>query len=109
MSNLQDTRVLLPELVSKRAHEDPQGAFARVPAGPVYSNGFREVTNIQLRNAVNVAAALLLGTYGQSETFETLTYIGPADLRYFVIVLAGMIVGYKVGAGDLEHCIVLTL
>ena len=92
----EDTRVTLLELVSKRAGEDPQGVFARVPVGPAYSDGFKDVTNAQLHNAINCAAALLKETYGKSESFETLAYIGPTDLRYLIIMLAGMKVGYKV-------------
>ncbi|KAF3033927.1 hypothetical protein E8E11_002458 [Didymella keratinophila] len=49
----------------------------------------------RLHNTVNSAAALLIETYGKSESFETLAYIGPTDLRYFIIMLAGMKVGYK--------------
>lgn len=105
----QDLRITLPELVSRRADERPEGIFARIPVGPAYSDGFKDVTNMQLHNAVNSAIALLLKTYGKSNTFETLAYIGPTDLRYFIIMLAGIKTDYKVSAGCLQRCNVLTM
>ncbi|XPS74039.1 hypothetical protein M3J07_006154 [Ascochyta lentis] len=92
----KDTSFLVPDLVSNRAKHDPHGVFARVPVGPLYSNGFKNVTNAQLNNAINFTASLLKTAYGESETFETLTYIGSMDIRYTIMVVAGMKIGYKV-------------
>ena len=98
MHPTRDTTLLLPELVSNRARDDPGDVFARIPVGPAYSNGFRDVTNVQLCNAMNFIASLLIKACGQSNTFETLAYIGPMDLRYSIIMLAGMKAGYKVSS-----------
>lgn len=96
MHSNSDTSFLLPHLVSCRAQDDPQGIFARVPAGPAYSSGFNDVTYAQLNNAVNFTASLLSNKYGASHNFETLTYIGAMDMRYSVMMIAGMKIGYKV-------------
>ena len=96
MKDLGATRITLLELVGQRARQNPQGIYARVPVGPAYSDGFKDVTNFEFHNAVNYAASLLSNAYGQSENFETLTYIGPTDLRYFIVMLAGVKAGYKV-------------
>ncbi|UPX12162.1 uncharacterized protein EKO05_0002728 [Ascochyta rabiei] len=92
----RDASFLLPDLVSHRAKHDPHGVFARVPVGPTYTSGFNDVTNAQLSNAINFTASLLLTTYGESNSFETLAYIGSMDLRYSIMVLAGIKTGYKV-------------
>ncbi|KAJ4341537.1 hypothetical protein N0V95_007183 [Ascochyta clinopodiicola] len=92
----RDVSFLLPDLVSDRAKDDPHGAFARVPVGPTYTSGFNDVTNSQFSNAINFTASLLMTTYGESKSFETLTYIGSMDIRYSIMVLAGIKTGYKV-------------
>jgi hypothetical protein len=33
---------------------------------------------------------------GKSTTFETVGYIGPGDIRYLILVVAAIKVGYKV-------------
>lgn len=96
MHTTGDIFVTLPQLVSKRARENSQGTLARIPVGPTYLNGFKDVSYVQLHNAINVTTTLLLQTFGKSKTFETLAYIGPTDLRYFVVMTAGMKAGYKV-------------
>lgn len=90
------SNTLPPEIVRLRAQDDPHGVFAQVPAGTAYSDGFRNVTNLQLHNAVNFTAALIRKYLGESKTFETLAFIGPSDPRYIVMVMAGMKTGYKV-------------
>lgn len=45
---------------------------------------------------MNRAAGWLEVTFGRSSTFETMAYIGPNDIRYFIFVLAASYVGYKV-------------
>lgn len=92
----RDIRVTLPELVDERARKSPEGVFARIPIGPAYTDGFKDVTNAQLNNAIKYAAALLFSRYGRSDSFETIAYIGPADLSYFIVMLAGVKIGYKV-------------
>lgn len=49
-----------------------------------------------MRTAVNCIAHLLNDKLGESQSFETLAYIGPNDLRYHIVLMAAMKMGYKV-------------
>lgn len=90
------SNTLPPEIVRLRAQEDPSGIFAQFPAGTAYSDGFRNVTNLQLHNAINLTAGLIRQNLGESKNFETLAFIGPSDPRYTIMVVAAMKTGYKV-------------
>lgn len=91
-----ESSVLLPHIVKRNAQTDPGGLFARVPLGGSYAEGFRDVSKLQFHNAINHVAFLLKRNLGESKTFETLAYIAPGDLRYSIIVVAGIKAGYKV-------------
>jgi acyl-coenzyme A synthetase/AMP-(fatty) acid ligase len=88
---------LLPDVIKQNAQTDPHGVFAQVPAGTAYTDGFRNITKLQLHNAVNYTASLIKQHMGESKTFETLAFIGASDPRYSIMMVAGIKVGYKVG------------
>lgn len=88
--------VLLPHAIEQNAKDDPEGLFASVPLGVTYTEGFRNVTKLQFLKAIDHVAGLLDKNFGKGQNFETLTYIGQNDLRYSIIVVAGIKAGYKV-------------
>jgi hypothetical protein len=90
------TSTLLPNLIKQNAQTDPHGVWAQVPAGTVYADGFRNITNLQLYNAINYTASLIKQNMGESKTFETLAFIGASDPRYSIMVVAGIKAGFKV-------------
>ncbi|KAF1940667.1 ochratoxin A non-ribosomal peptide synthetase [Clathrospora elynae] len=96
MSLPRGSSILLPNIVKQNAQADPHGTFARVPAGTAYTDGFVDVTKLQLHNAVNFTASLIKRCLGDSTTFETLAFIGPSDLRYSIIIVAAIKAGYKI-------------
>jgi hypothetical protein len=67
-----------------------------VPVGAKYTDGYKDISKLQFEKAVNHTALLIRQTLGESKSFETLTYIGPGDLRYSVVLVAGIKAGYKV-------------
>ena len=90
-------RLLLPTLVDKIAKDDPSTVFCEIPVSNTsYSQGFRKITYGQLSTAIDGATWWLYKRLKASQTFETLTYIGPNDLRYPILVLGAVKVGYKV-------------
>ncbi|KAF7133671.1 hypothetical protein CNMCM5793_004969 [Aspergillus hiratsukae] len=92
-----NTNQLLPAVLEIRARSNPHGAWAKFPASDhTYTSGVRTATNLEVLNAVNKLAWLLEESLGRSSEFETLAYIGPFDLRYFIILLAAIKVGYKI-------------
>lgn len=90
--------LLLPSILDDRAWTCPEGEWAQFPASETtYEAGFRLVTNREAADAVNRVAWTLEEELGRSSKFETIAYIGPTDLRYYIVVLAAIKVGYKVG------------
>jgi len=92
----EKSSILLPHFTKQNAEADPDGVFARIPAGTKYTDGYKDVSKLQFHNAVNHTAFLIKKKLGGGKDFETLAYIGPGDLRYSIIVVAGMKAGYKV-------------
>ncbi|KAF2203122.1 ochratoxin A non-ribosomal peptide synthetase [Delitschia confertaspora ATCC 74209] len=96
MSATPNSSILLPHIIHHNAQSDPNGIFAQIPAGPKYTDGYKTVTKLQFHNAINHTASLIKQNLGDSKRFETLAYIGPGDLRYSILVVAGIKSGYKV-------------
>ena len=96
-----EVRHLLLEALEQRTNRDPSGTFAKIPAlSTSYSDGFRSVSNFELQNSVNQVAWWLETQLGKSEDFETLAYLGPGDLRYSIVLLAGIKTGHNVGSAS---------
>ena len=85
---------LLSELIQIRAETRPRNIFAKVPRNNDYANGYRMVTNSALMTAVDHVAGLITSTFGPSKDFQRIAYLGLHDLRYTIVVLAGIKTGY---------------
>ncbi|KAH6696768.1 putative NRPS-like enzyme [Leptodontidium sp. MPI-SDFR-AT-0119] len=91
-----ESNELLPIILENRAKTDPHGVWAKFPISPItYTEGFRSATHLELLNAVNKVAWLLEMSLGRSESFETIAYLGPNDLRSIIVVIGGIKAGYK--------------
>lgn len=88
---------LLNSIVDETARATPDLVYAELPKSPVdLSQGFRQVTYRDFANGIDAVAWWLRKNLGPSETFETLTYIGPNDLRHNLLLLGAVKAGYKV-------------
>ena len=87
---------LLVELVESRAASQPQAIFAKVPRDNAYANGYRIVTNSALVTAVDHVVALIESKFGPTVNFQRIAYLGLHDLRYTIVLLAGMKSGYTI-------------
>ncbi|KAK7885322.1 hypothetical protein LTR67_010500 [Exophiala xenobiotica] len=86
---------LIPHIVDAYAQSNPERAYALVPS---YLGGrmeYRKITMRDMSNAVNRAAWWLRANLGESTNFETLSYMGPADIRYGIFFIAAIKAGYK--------------
>ena len=63
-----------------------------------YESGFRKITYCMLANAIDGVAWWLQQSLGLGQEFETLAYFGPWDIRYIVLLLGAVKVGYKVSS-----------
>ena len=86
---------LLPQVVDELACSDPERIYASVPRSSDLSDGFRDVSMLEMSRAVNRIAHWLEKIVGRSTSFETLSYMGPPDLRYVIIFLAAVKTGFK--------------
>lgn len=89
---------LLPCVLDDTAEAYPQRVFAAIAKTSDVSDGFQDVEFQQIANAVNHVAHRLQAVFGSKleYKFETMTYIGPPDLRYNIVFYAAVKCGYKV-------------
>ena len=88
---------LLPQVVDELAQSNPERIYATIPLSSNLTQGFRDVTMLQISQAVNKCAQWIESTtIGRSTVFETLSYMGLPDLRYAIVFLAAVKCGYKV-------------
>lgn len=94
---------LLPQVVDELARSSPERIYASVPIHSNPLQGLRDVTILELAQAVSHFAWWLDEHLGKSTSFETLAYVGLSDLRYVVVFLAAVKCGYKVSGEGSEH------
>lgn len=96
---LHVNEILLPVLIDEIAENDPTALWIEYPADPTsYDAGYKQITYTQFANAINGTARWMEDALGRGENGETLTYIGPNDPLYGVLVVAAVKAGYKVNA-----------
>ena len=93
---------LLPQVVDELARSNPNRVYATLSLSSDLTQGFCNVTMLQVSQAVNRCAYWLEHTVGRSTVFETLSYIGLSDLRYAIVFLAAVKCGYKVRRSAFE-------
>ncbi|KAJ4363131.1 hypothetical protein N0V83_010251 [Neocucurbitaria cava] len=95
----QSTKELLPHVLFKLADKYPDLTYAEYHINPAtIADGFRKVTYREMANAVHASAWWIEKNAGKPEVDdgrETMVYIGPNDVRYGILVLASVMVGYK--------------
>lgn len=94
---LPQQKQLLNNIIDGMARIRPWALYAEVPNSlTTYEAGFRKITYGNLANAINCVAWWLKEELGTSQNFETLSYLGPSDLRYVFMLLGAVKAGYKV-------------
>lgn len=98
--NLPIGRRLLPTLIDQIAEKDPERECLQAPRSSEPSDGWKVITWKSMSNAVNRAAHRIVNLCGRPEpnTFPTIAYIGPNDVRYIVTMVACVKAGYKVSS-----------
>lgn len=89
-------RRLLPNVVDNLASSDPTRTFASIPLSYNLQDGFRDITYKEFARAIDRCAWWMEESLGGSQTFETLNYVGPQDLRYAMLLFAAIKTGYQV-------------
>ncbi|KAI5461942.1 hypothetical protein BGZ63DRAFT_354238 [Mariannaea sp. PMI_226] len=86
---------LLPSLVDDIALSDPGRILYSVPKTENITDGFHDINAKDFSKAVNRCSWYLERTLGKGKDFPTLTYLGPQDVVYAIIVVACIKTGYK--------------
>ncbi|ESZ95633.1 hypothetical protein SBOR_3981 [Sclerotinia borealis F-4128] len=89
-------RRLLPNLIDEIASSDPTRIFASIPLSNDLQDGFRDIDFADFARSINHCAWWIEKNLGRSETFQTLNYVGPQDLRYTILPFAAIKTGYQV-------------
>ncbi|KAI8625972.1 acetyl-CoA synthetase-like protein [Xylariaceae sp. FL1651] len=88
-------RRLMPLVLDKLARAMPSKLFATIPNTADLSDGFRDISFSDMARCINFMARWIEDSFGRSDSFETLAYIGIPDLRGVVIFYAAVKCGYK--------------
>jgi acyl-CoA synthetase (AMP-forming)/AMP-acid ligase II len=93
---------LLPNTLFRLAAQYPDLTYSEYPHNPINaSDGFRKITYREVANAVHAVAWWIEENVGKPKNddgSETMVYMGPNDLRYGILVLGSVMVGYKVSS-----------
>ncbi|KAJ5176185.1 uncharacterized protein N7482_002062 [Penicillium canariense] len=88
-------RRLLPHVIDYYAHHEPSRVFASISVSESVASGFQDVSMKAMATAVDHMAWWLERTLKGSKKRRTLAYIGAADLRYSILLLAAIKCGWK--------------
>ncbi|KAH8779796.1 nonribosomal peptide synthetase [Diaporthe sp. PMI_573] len=99
VANLSSTpygRRLLPTLIDQVSSRDPDRECFQIPRSSEPSDGWRVLTWKDMANAVNRCAHRIVEVCGtpEKDTFPTIAYLGPNDVRYIVLMVAAVKAGY---------------
>lgn len=86
---------LLPSVLDELATTEPNRILYSVPLTKDPKDGFRDISTKTFARAVDRCAWYLEGILGRGQGHPTLTYLGPQDLTYGIVVLASIKTGYK--------------
>ncbi|KAF4930706.1 Non-canonical non-ribosomal peptide synthetase FUB8 [Colletotrichum viniferum] len=87
----------VPNIIDQRAAYEPLREACSIPRTANPRDGWRIITYKELANCVNYMAQVILQNYGAppKDTFPTICYIGPNDIRYGIMIVAAIKAGYK--------------
>ncbi|KAI0384999.1 acetyl-CoA synthetase-like protein [Hypomontagnella monticulosa] len=86
---------LLPSVLDELAQTNPSRLYGAIPKTADVGQGFYDVTMADMARCVNFMANWISDRFGQSDRFETFTYIGVSDFRGIIVFLAAVKCGYK--------------
>ncbi|KAJ5172515.1 hypothetical protein N7492_005108 [Penicillium capsulatum] len=87
---------LLPHVVDYYAHHDPDRVYAAIATSESVAGGFQDVNMKTMATAVDHMAWWLSHTFKNVKPRRrTLAYIGAADLRYAILLLAAIKCGWR--------------
>ena len=89
-------RRLIPHLIDERAQCGWKRPLTSIPRSSTPKDGFKDVSYRQFANAVNHCAWWLQEVLPKTQKLRTIAYSGPSDIRYGILTIAAIKIGYKV-------------
>lgn len=96
-------RRLLPVLIDELGNSNCSRPFAIIPRSSKLEDGYLDVTFRSLSRAIDKCAWWIENRLGRSQDFGTVGYLGPADIRYTIVMFAAVKTGHKVGFARGKH------
>ncbi|RYP70035.1 hypothetical protein DL771_005726 [Monosporascus sp. 5C6A] len=94
---------LLPSLVDEIAETDPHRVLYSVPKTNDPADGFQDISAKTFARAVHRCSWYIEKNLGRGQNFPTITYMGPQDAVYAILVLACIKTGYKLLLNSLRN------
>ncbi|KAH7635497.1 hypothetical protein B0T09DRAFT_405537 [Sordaria sp. MPI-SDFR-AT-0083] len=90
-------RRLILDIIKERAHNEPDREWMSVPRSSDPKDGWKIVTYLDAYNGINRIAHKLTRVCGAPapNSFPTVAYIGPNDVRYHVFALGAVKAGFQ--------------
>ena len=86
---------LIPHIIDAYAEHQPDRVWGTQARSSNIADGFNAITFKQLANCIDHLAWMIHSSIGRSTTFECISYIGAADLRYCMVTWAAVKCGYQ--------------
>ncbi|TVY17157.1 Non-canonical non-ribosomal peptide synthetase FUB8 [Lachnellula arida] len=87
-------RRLLPTLIDEYARSEPDRTFVAIPLSTDLRDGWKDVNYLTYARAINWCSWWIEENLGRGKDFDTISYMGPLDLRYLIILMGAVKTGY---------------
>lgn len=87
---------LIPTLIDQYATQQPDRTFVAIPKSTDLRDGWKDISYLTYSRAINFCSWWIEENLGKGQNFETISYMGPLDLRYLIILIAAVKTGYTV-------------
>lgn len=87
---------LLPTLIDEYAISQPERTFVAIPRSADLKDGWKDISYRMHSRAINWCSWWIEANLGRGQNFDTISYMGPLDLRYLIILMAAVKTGHTV-------------
>ena len=86
----------LPSFIDEIACKDPERPYVSIARSSDARHGFRSLDFLTLANCINRCSWWIEEQIGKGRDFDTISYMGPPDLLYAILIVSANKTGHKV-------------
>ena len=86
----------LPSFIDSIAESDPTRPYVSIARSSNAQDGFRNLDFLTFARSINRCAWWIEDQIGRGKDFETISYMGPPDLLFAILIIATNKTGHKV-------------